>query len=96
MAKGFKAQMAWLSSSEAKQHGAVAKAHAISEFKKRFPNADISKFKVQIDLDTNRNATGEVLFPERWCMDGPTNKRPQILVASLERCFERAARWASR
>ena len=64
MAKGIKAQMTWLSSSEAKQRGAAAKAHAISEFKKRFPNADISKFKVQVEFDQNRKATGEVLFPE--------------------------------
>ena len=64
VAKGFKAQMAWLSSSEAKQRGAAAKAHAISEFKKRFLHADICRFQVQVDFDTNRKATGEVLFPE--------------------------------
>ena len=34
------AEWKWLDSSEAKQHSAVAKSHAISEFKKRFPNAD--------------------------------------------------------
>ena len=55
---------AWLRSSEAKQRIAAAKAHAISEFKKRFPNAEISRFKVQVDLDQNRKATGEVFFPE--------------------------------
>ena len=63
-AKDFKAEMAWLNSSEAKQRGAAAKAHAISEFKKRFPYADISRFKVQVDFDPKRKATGEVLFPE--------------------------------
>ena len=57
--------MAWLSSSEAKQHAAEAKAHAISEFKKRFPNANISRFKVQVDFNPKCKATGEVLFPER-------------------------------
>ena len=64
VAKGLKAEMAWLSSSEAKQCPAVAKAQALSEFKKRFPNADINKFQVQVDSDTNRKATGEVLFKE--------------------------------
>ena len=36
VAKGFKSEMKWLSSSEAKQRAAVAKALALSEFKKRF------------------------------------------------------------
>ena len=61
---GFKVPMAWLSTSEAKQRAAAAKAQAISEFKKRFPNADISIFQVQVDFDTNRKATGAVLFTE--------------------------------
>ena len=47
--KPFKAEMAWLSSSEAK---------------KRFPRADISKFQVQVEFDPNRKATGRVLFPD--------------------------------
>ena len=34
VAKGFKAEMAWLSSSETKQRAAAAKAIAISAFKK--------------------------------------------------------------
>ena len=63
VAKAFKAQMAWLSSSEAKR-AAAAKAHTISEFKKHFPNADINRFQVQVDFDSNRTATGKVLFPE--------------------------------
>ena len=63
-AKGFKAQMVWLNTSEAKQRAAAAKAHAILEFKKRFPRANISKFQVQVDFDTNLKATGEVLFKE--------------------------------
>ena len=64
VAKGFKAEMAWLNTSEAKQRAAAAKALAISEFKKRFPNTDINRFQVQVDFDTNRKATGEVLFKE--------------------------------
>ena len=43
-AKGLKSQMTWLSSSEAKQRADAAKAQAISDFKKLFPRADISKF----------------------------------------------------
>ena len=63
-AKDYKAEMALFNSSEAKQRAAAAKAHTISEFKKRFPYADISRFKVQVDFDPKRKATGEVLFPE--------------------------------
>ena len=64
VAKGFKAEMAWLNTSEAKQRAAAAKANAISEFKKRFTSVDISRFQVQVDFDTNRKATAEVFFPE--------------------------------
>ena len=62
-ARVFKAQMAWLSSSEAKQRSDAAKAHALSEFTKRFPRADISKFIARVDFDSNYKATGRVLFP---------------------------------
>ena len=64
VAKGFKAEMAWLSSSEAKQRAALAKALAISEFKKRFPRADISRFQEEVEFDSNRKATAAVLFTE--------------------------------
>lgn len=64
VAKGFKAEMKWLSSSEAKQRAAAAKTQALSEFKKRFPLADISKFQVKVEFDPNRKATGRVLFPD--------------------------------
>ena len=64
MVKDYEAEMKWLSSSEAKQCGAAAKAHALPEFKKRFPRANISKFQVQVEFDPNSNgkATGRVLF----------------------------------
>ena len=63
-AKAYDAEMKWLSSSEAKQRGAAAKALALSDFKKRFPRAEMSKFQVQVDFDANRKATGLVLFPD--------------------------------
>ena len=63
-AKDYESEMAWFNSSEAKQRGAAAKFHALSEFKKRLPHADISRFQVQVDLDPKRKATGKVLFPE--------------------------------
>ena len=44
-AKDYKAELAWFNSSEAKQRAAAAKADAISEFKRRFPHADISRFQ---------------------------------------------------
>ena len=64
MAKGVKTQINWLSTSEAKQRIVAAKAYATSEFKKRFPNADISRFHVEAEVDTNRKVTGTVLFTE--------------------------------
>ena len=35
-----------------------------TEFRKRFPRADISKFIARVDFDLNRKATGRVLFPD--------------------------------
>ena len=63
-AKDYEAELKWFNSSEAKQRAAAAKADAISEFKKRFPRADISRFQVEVDFDTNRKATGAGLFTE--------------------------------
>ena len=42
-AKAYAAEWKWLSSSEAKQRGAAAKAVALSEFKKHFPYANMSQ-----------------------------------------------------
>ena len=63
-AKDYEAEMKWFSSSEAKQRAAVAKAHTISEFKKRFPRANISRFQEGVEFDSNRKATVTVLFTE--------------------------------
>ena len=63
-AQDFKSEMTWLSSSEAKQRGVTAKVLAVSDFKKRFPSADMSKILVQVEFDPNRKATGRVLFPD--------------------------------
>ena len=60
----FKSEMTWLSSSEAKQRSDAAKAQALSEFKKRFPRADMTRFQVQVEFAPNRKATGRVLFPD--------------------------------
>ena len=62
-AKAYDAEWKWLNSSEAKERSKAAKAHALSEFKKRFPHANMSKFQVQVDFDTSRKALGRVLFP---------------------------------
>ena len=64
VAKGVKSQTNWLNSSEQKQCIAAAKAQAISEFKKRFPRADISRFQVEVEVDANHKVTGTVLFTE--------------------------------
>ena len=63
-AKDFKSEMAWLSSSKAKQRGVTAKVLAVSAFKKRFPSADMSRFITRVEFDPNRKATGRVLFPD--------------------------------
>ena len=64
VAKGIKTQMSWVNSSEAKQRIAAAKAHAISEFKKRFPRTDVSRFEEEVEVDANHKATATVLFTE--------------------------------
>ena len=53
-----------MSSTEAKQRSDAAKAQALSDFKKRFPHAQMSRFQVQVEFDANRKASGEVLFPD--------------------------------
>ena len=64
-AKDYEAEWKWMNSSpEAKQRSDAAKAQAFSEFKKRFPLADVTKFIARVDFDSNRKATGRVLFPD--------------------------------
>ena len=48
------AEWKWLKSSEAKQPADAAKAYVLTEFKKRFPAADESRFQVQVDFETYR------------------------------------------
>ena len=62
-AKAYNTEWKWMNSSEAKQRSAAAKAQALSEFKKRFPRADMSKFIAQVEFDANRKALARVLFP---------------------------------
>ena len=63
-AKDYAAEWKWMNSSEAKQRSAAAKAQALSDFKKRFPRADMCKFIAQAEFDANRKATARVLFPD--------------------------------
>ena len=61
----YNAECKWMNSSpEAKQRSDAAKAQALSEFKKRFPLADMSKFITQVEFDSNCKALGKVLFPD--------------------------------
>ena len=63
-AKDYEAEWKWMNSSpEAKQRSDAAKAQALSNFKKRFPRADVTKFITRVDFDANCKATGRVLFP---------------------------------
>ena len=63
-AKAYDAEWKWMNSSEAKQRGAAAKALARSDFQKRFPHANMSRFQVQVEFDANRKVLGRVLFPD--------------------------------
>ena len=64
-AKDYGAEWKWMNLSlEAKQRSAAAKAQALSEFKKRFPRADMSKFIAQVEFDSHRKATARVLLPD--------------------------------
>ena len=63
-AKAYDAEWKWMNSSEAKQRSAAAKAQALSDFNKRFPHAQMSRFEVQVEFDANRKALGRVLFPD--------------------------------
>ena len=62
--KAYDAEWKWMNSSEAKQRSAAAKALALSDFQKRFPHAQMSRFQVQVEFDANRKALGRVLFPD--------------------------------
>ena len=63
--KAYDAEWKWMTTSpEAKQRSDAAKAKALSDFKKRFPHAQMSKFQVQVEIDANRKASGEVLFSD--------------------------------
>ena len=63
-AKAYDAEWKWMNSSEAKQRSAAAKAFALSDFQKRFPHAQMSRFQVQVEFDATRKALGRVLFPD--------------------------------
>ena len=57
-------KLKWMKSPEATKLPAAAKTKALSYFKQRFPNADMSAFTAQVDFDENHKATGKVFFKE--------------------------------
>ena len=57
-------KLKWMKSPEATKLAKAAKAKALSNFKQRFPNADMRAFTLQVDFDENHKATGEVFFKE--------------------------------
>ena len=74
----------WMTSPEAKKLAAAARAKAISDFKKRFPNADMSKFKTEVSFEGHK-AEADVLFiegPDSWA-DVDIN-RPQEMDSAHE------------
>ena len=85
--KAYDAEWKWMTTSpEAKQRSDAAKAKALSDFKKRFPHAQMSKFQVQVEIDANRKASGEVLFPNgngSWELIGDPKHWSPALRAAL-------------
>ena len=85
--KAYDAEWKWMTTSpEAKQRSAAAKAKALSDFKKRFPHAQMSRFQVQVEIDANRKASGEVLFPDgngSWELIGDPKHWSPALRAAL-------------
>ena len=85
--KAYDAEWKWMTTSpEAKQRSDAAKAKALSDFKKRFPHAQMSKFQVQVEIDANRKASGEVLFPNgngSWELIGDPKYWSPALRAAL-------------
>ena len=64
-AQRYNAEWKWMNSSpEAKQLSDAAKAKALSEFKKRFSRANMTKFITQVEFDASRKALARVLFPD--------------------------------
>ena len=74
----YEALVKWSNTSEAKQRFAAAKAKALSEFKKRFPRADISRFEEEVEVDPKtRKATATVLFTESDGSQTDVVRKPQ-------------------
>ena len=86
-AKAYDAEWKWMTTStEAKKLSDAAKAKALSDFKKRFPHAQMSRFQVQVEIDANRKASGEVLFPDgngSWELIGDQKHWSPALRAAL-------------
>ena len=86
-AKAYDAEWKWMTTStEAKKLSDAAKAKALSDFKKRFPHAQMSRFQVQVEIDANRKASGEVLFPNgngSWELIGDQKHWSPALRAAL-------------
>ena len=51
----------WLKSDEAKKISEAAKAKAWKDFKREYPNADLSKFEAQTGFN-EKHATADVFF----------------------------------
>ena len=90
-AKAYDAEWKWLNSSEAKQRGAATKALALSDFKKRFPHANMSRFQVQVEFDANRKALGRVLFPDGRTRSSKTKSTGRPLSKPLWGCSKMVA-----
>ena len=86
-AKAYDAEWKWMTTStEAKKLSDAAKAKALSDFKKRFPHAQMSRFQVQVEIDANRKASGEVQFPDgngSWELIGDQKHWSPALRAAL-------------
>ena len=52
----------WLSTPQAKKATDAAKAKALAEFQRRFPNTDTRHFTTEVVFDETHNGTGEVEY----------------------------------
>ena len=73
-----KMDLQWLQSDEAKYISEAAKSKAWKDFKREYPNADISKFIAQTDFNDKNHATAEIYFkasPGFWQDVAGSDKR---------------------
>lgn len=75
----------WSATPETEKRSQEAKAKALAEFKRKYPNADMSNFTTEVTFDDKNRAMGEVYFKAGpgWFQD-PDEVGKQSAVESCE------------